>query len=591
MLTSGPSSREPLVLLDSGSRGDFSASWLFHGHVTTLAAMESAEVPDLLARVEQAAEAGMYAAGFVSYEAASALNPDLPSLPSLDGLPLVWFALFRERRDAASEPREVKEARAVPTLSPMLSGEEHGAALKEILSRIATGESYQVNYTFPMAGEFRGDPLLLYSQVKNGQKASFSAYMDTGRHKVISASPELFFSIRDGVITTRPMKGTSHRGRWSEEDRKLAEELAQSPKERAENLMIVDLLRNDLGIIAETGSVTAGPLFAVESYPTLHQMTSTVSARLKAGTSLLEIFRALFPCGSVTGAPKRRSMEIIKELEKAPRGVYCGAIGCVAPGGEAAFSVAIRTLLLDTATSRLTLNVGSGITWGSKAQDEYRECLEKAAFTTTEDGQFVLIETMRLENGSICRLERHLARLAASASYFGFPFSRETAMTLLEEEIRGRSGTFRLRLTLDDAGKMELKLYPFEPDDTPVSLWLATIRIDPADRFRYHKTNRRELLDHERLKQSDCDEVLFTNTRGELTEGSYHNLVLRLSGRLITPRLESGLLPGILRQELLELGEISEGTLYPADLERAGEIWLINSLRGWRRAVMKESLT
>jgi len=379
------------------------------------------------------------------------------------------------------------------------------------------------------------------------------------------------------------MKGTAPRGRWPAEDRALAAELSASPKERAENLMIVDLLRSDLGVVAETGTVTVDALFSVERYPTVQQMTSTVSARLRQGTSLADIFRALFPCGSVTGAPKRRSMEIIAGLESSPRGVYCGAIGMVAPGGEAVFSVAIRTLLLDRARSRLCLNVGSGITWDSEPGAEYRECLSKGAFLHADSSPFRLIETMGRVAGEIPRLERHLARMAASAGYFAFPFDRQKAMALLSGLPSG-DGPLRLRLTLDDRGEFSLTTSPLEHDARVVRLGLARATVDPSDRFRYHKTTRRELLDRERQGRSDCDEVLFVNNRGELTEGSYHNLVLRLDGRLLTPCLGSGLLPGILREELLELGEISEATLYPDDLRRAEEIWLINSLRGWRRA-------
>jgi len=578
--------RSPLVLLDAFSGGEFAASWRFAGHVATLAAATAAEVPALLDRVEELVAGGLFAAGYVAYEAAAALNPDLPALPPMKALPPAWFALYRERHTAAEEPAAA-DAGEPPQFAPSLPPQEYTAGVEEIRSRIAAGESYQVNYTFPLSGSFAGEPLPLYRRVARGQQAPFAAYLDTGRFVILSASPELFFACRDGVITTRPMKGTAPRGRWPAEDRELAAGLAASAKERAENLMIVDLLRSDLGIVAVTGSVAVDALFQVESYPTVQQMTSTISARLRPGTSLLQIFRALFPCGSVTGAPKKRSMEIIAGLEKSPRGVYCGAIGCLAPGGEATFSVAIRTLLLDRADSRLTLGVGSGVTWDSRPADEYRECLGKAAFIHADNSPFVLIETMGLVDGAIPRLERHLARMAASAAYFRFPFDRGKVLALLAG-VPAAATPLRLRLTLDAAGEFALTTAPLLADDAPLRLGLAAAAIDPADRFRYHKTSRRELLDRERLGRSDCDEVLFVNNRGELTEGSYHSLVLRLAGRLVTPCLECGLLPGILREELLERGEISEATLYPDDLGRAEEIWLINSLRGWRRAVMKE---
>jgi len=555
--------------------------------VETLAASTAAEVPALLERVERATAEGLFAAGYVAYEAAPGLDPVLSVRPAEGGLPVAWFALYRERCPAGEEPAPAAHASVPPVLEPLLSPAEHAADLEEIRSRIAAGESYQVNHTFPLSGTFTGDPRALYRRIREGQQAPFGAYLDTGRFVVMSASPELFFACRDGVVTTRPMKGTAPRGRWGAEDRELAARLASSPKERAENLMIVDLLRNDLGIIAETGTVRAEKIFAVESYPTVHQMTSTVTARLRRGTSLPEIFRALFPCGSVTGAPKRRSMEIIAGLERSPRGVYCGAIGCVAPGGEATFSVAIRTLLLDRTTSRLILGVGSGVTWDSIAADEYRECVGKSAFLHADPAPFELIETMRGEDGAIPRLERHLDRMASSAAYFRYPFDRERALALLATA--ADTGTpLRLRLTLDARGGFGLTASPLVIDGEPLRLGLAGLTIDPQDPFRYHKTSRREPLDRARLGRSDCDEVLFVNSRNELTEGSYHNLVLRLDGSLVTPRLESGLLPGVLRGELLERGDIREAAIHPADLARAEEIWLINSLRGWRRAVLKE---
>jgi para-aminobenzoate synthetase/4-amino-4-deoxychorismate lyase len=578
---------EPLVLLDSRSRDEFGASWRFRGHVATLEARTAGEVAAVLDRVERAAGEGLFGVGYVAYEAAVGLNPDLPPLAGMEGLPLAWFALFRERYPAPAATDD-PGAGEPPVLEPALTPGEYGAGLESIRGRIAAGECYQVNYTFPLVGSFHGEPLTLYHRASRGQQAPFGAYLDTGRFVVMSASPELFFARANGCITTRPMKGTAPRGRWPAEDEALAAGLAASAKERAENLMIVDLLRNDLGIVAETGTVRVDRLFSPERYPTVHQLTSTVSARLQPGTTLTQIFRALFPCGSVTGAPKRRSMEIIRGLETSPRGVYCGAIGCVAPGGEATFSVAIRTLLLDRTSGSLALHVGSGITWDSAGGDEYRECLGKSAFLRADSEPFVLIETMGWQGGAIPRLERHLGRLAASADYFGFPFDREKALSLLAGVAEG-GGLLRLRLTLDEGGAFGLTTTPLVHDTTPLRVGLAAVTIEPMDRFRYHKTSRRQLLDGERQRRGDLDEVLFVNRRGELTEGSYHNLVLRWGGRLLTPRLESGLLPGILRQELLEAGTIREATLYPDDLFRAEEIWLVNSLRGWRRAVMEES--
>ena len=583
MAEAGPNAR-----LDAFGPGEFGSSWRFSGQTHTLTADEPGQVAAVLAAVEAATARGEHAVGFVAYEAAHGLNPALPPLSAAPDMPLAWFACYRERLDCAAGDGLPAPDPTPITLSPDLDDAAHAAAVARIRSYIAAGDCYQTNFTLPLRGRFSGDPAALYHRICQGQQASFCALLDTGRHLLLSASPELFFSLRDGVVTTRPMKGTARRGRWPAEDREAADLLRQSPKEQAENLMIVDLLRNDLGIIAETGTVQVPSLFDVESYPTVHQMTSTITARLRDGAGLVEIFRALFPCGSVTGAPKRRAMEILHELEQAPRGPYCGAIGYVAPGGEACFSVAIRTLVLERATGRLTLGVGSGITWDSLAAAEYRECLAKGDFLCQPAAPLALIETLRLEDGGYTLLERHLARLASSAARFGMTFDAAVARGLLDRRAAEGEGARKVRLLLEAGGKLSITVEPLPLADPaiPLRVSLAGERVVSNDLYRYHKTTRRELLDRARAARPDLDEVVFLNERGELSEGSYHNLVLRLDGRLVTPQLGCGLLPGTLRAELLARGEISEAVLYPADLSRAEEIWLINSVRGWRRAVL-----
>jgi len=575
----------PTILLDSFGSGSFTHSWRFGGYVKTVAAVQDGEVVEVLNQVEQAAVDGLYAVGFVAYEAAFALNPDLPSIPPLDGLPLAWFAIFRERHGVAGGAG-LSASSAELLLKPAESFEEYRGDINRIRDYIAAGDCYQVNHTFPLQGDFKGDLQELYHQIGAAQRAQFCAYLDTGRFTILSASPELFFSLKNGVITTRPMKGTARRGRWAGEDLAAIEQLRGSPKERGENLMIVDLLRNDLGIVAEVGSVTVESLFEVETYPTVHQMTSTISAKLRSGTSLTDIIQALFPCGSVTGAPKRRSMEIIAELENAPRGIYCGAIGCVAPGGEALFSVAIRTLLFDEQTNSLTMGVGSAVTWDSEALAEYSECLGKGAFVNRQDNDFRLVESLRLENGSYTLLDRHVARLAASAGYFGFHcFQREISQALLNHAAQ-TPGLCKVRLLLAADGGLEISSETLHDCATLLHIAVSTVKVDSGDIMRYHKTTRREQLDSARSLRPDCDEVLLLNEHGQLTEGSYHTLVVKLDGQLVTPPLACGLLPGVLRGELLELGKITEQTLYPADLKRGEELWVINSVRGWRRFVV-----
>jgi para-aminobenzoate synthetase/4-amino-4-deoxychorismate lyase len=426
----------------------------------------------------------------------------------------------------------------------------------------------------------------LYERLCLGQRSAFCAYMDLGDGKtVVSASPELFFRAAGRELELKPMKRTRPRGRWAAEDRALAAELAESPKDRAENLMIVDLLRNDAGRVAEFGSVRVERLYETERYETVHQMTSTIRARLRPDAGLADVFRALFPCGSVTGAPKVRTMEIIRDLEPSPRGVYCGAIGFASPG-EAVFSVGIRTLLLDAAAGTAELGVGGRITWDSDAAAEYRESWSKAAFVRRTQLGFRLLETMLWEpDGGWFLLDGHLERLAASAEYFGYAFDADDAVRRLLDAARAfADGPMRVRLRLDRDGSMEIEATPHAPSAEPVRVAIAAEPVDSHDPLLYHKTTARAEYERRAASWPDADDVLLVNERGELTESTIANLVVRLDGALWTPPLESGLLPGVLRAHLLAAGEIRERILHPADLVRAEEVWLINSVRKWRRA-------
>jgi para-aminobenzoate synthetase/4-amino-4-deoxychorismate lyase len=577
----------PVVLFDSFSSDAFASSWRFAGYAGTISAVCLDEVETALAQVEQAAADGLYAAGFVAYEAAAALNPDLPHAEHKDGLPLLWFALFRERHEVTQAGSGAVSALAGSVLEPACQYEEYVSDVEQIRAYIAAGDCYQVNYTFPLRGSLTGTPYELYDRVVAAQQGAFCAYLDTGCHVIASASPELFFAVRDGIITTRPMKGTARRHNQPEQDLAQAEQLRSSAKERAENLMIVDLLRNDLAIIAETGSVSVDALFEVETYPTVHQMTSTISAQLKENTGLTDIFRALFPCGSVTGAPKRRSMEIIAEVEKRPRGVYCGAIGSIAPGGDMVFSVAIRTLVLDRQSGQLTMGVGSAITWDSAADAEYAECLGKAAFARQPAADFSLIESLRLEDGAYSLCEEHLDRLEASAGYFSFVCDRDAIVReLVRYATTLPSEVLKVRLVLAIDGRFEMTAEPLVCSAAPLRVAVASLTINSHDPLCRHKTTQRRHFDQARAERADCDELLLENEHGQLTEGTYHNLVVKLAGELVTPPLVCGLLPGVLRRKLLEQQSVVERVLCRADLVKAEEIWLINSVRGWRRAVL-----
>jgi len=413
--------------------------------------------------------------------------------------------------------------------------------------------------------------------------AKYSAFLNLGRHQILSASPELFFHRAGPYLQTKPMKGTRPRGRWREEDAALAAELASAEKDRAENLMIVDLLRSDLGRIAVTGSVRVPKLFEFEQYPTLWQMTSTIEAQIPPQTGLVEIFAALFPCGSVTGAPKVSAMKRIAALETSPRGPYCGAVGVVTPSGEAVFNVAIRTAVLDTESETLRYGVGGGIVWDSAAESEYDEALSKAAILAAEVPEFALLETLLWEDGNYVLRERHLARLLSSAEHFG----RQVERAVLETALDSAAAHFndakrRVRLLVSPGGTPHVEASFLLPlPDAPQLAAVATTPVRRSDPFLCHKTTHRSVYEAHRQAHPEAFDVLLWNELGELTEFTIGNLVIELGGLLWTPPRECGLLGGVLRAELLAEGKIYEHILRREDLEIAEGIWLINSVRGF----------
>jgi para-aminobenzoate synthetase/4-amino-4-deoxychorismate lyase len=410
----------------------------------------------------------------------------------------------------------------------------------------------------------------------------WGAWLDTGSHVVCSASPELFFTLRDGRLECRPMKGTAPRGLWAAADLAAGEALRQSAKNRAENVMIVDMVRNDLGRLARAGSVHVPSLFDVERYPRQWQMTSTVVADAP-DARLPAIFEAMFPSGSVTGAPKHSAMGIIRDLETSPRGVYTGAIGYLSPRGRAHFSVAIRTITIDRARGEAEFGVGSGIVWDSVDRDEYDECLLKASILTRATPAFRLLETIGYSpDTGFALLDRHIARLKASAEYFGFVLDEEEARRMLERSVGDLRGRSRLRLLLARDGSLVCQAVDLiEKPARPLLAALAADPVDASDPFLYHKTTRRDVYERARASRPAAEAVILWNPDGEVTEGTEANLVALLDGVKVTPPVECGLLPGTLRAELLEAGEILERRLTIADLRRAEAIWLVNSVRGW----------
>lgn len=545
-----------------------------------LTAASLSEVLPVLGQAEEEAEAGFWVAGFVSYQAAPAFGPQLRvgTRLQLPATPLAWFGVYL---GSALAPLSAGRFQ-FGGWSAGLSESEHGARVKTIREAIAAGDTYQVNLTFPMWADFDGDPGAFFQAMVRSQPQSYGALIDLGDRHVLSVSPELFFSLDDRVVVAKPMKGTAPRGRSTVEDLEQRDRLLRSEKERAGNLMIVDMLRNDLGRVAEIGSVDVPSLFDVERHPTVWQMTSTITATLPDDVRLAELFGGVFPSASVTGAPKVSTMGIIADLEPDARGVYCGAIGYLEPGGRRAeFSVAIRTGVLEG--GRFTYHVGGGITYDSLAGAEYDECLWKALVVTEQHDPPGLLETMRYSPGEgIPLLERHIARLTASAAYWGIPFDPFVIGDALSAV--GGGGPLKVRLVLTHSGGVELETEPLSSWEEPVGLQIWEGRVDQSDPRWSHK-----LADRTRYPTAEEGiEVVMVNLDGEITETNISNLMLRFDQKWLTPAISTGCLPGVHRDLALAEDLVAEAVLTLADLVRADEIAVTNAVRGWRKAVLIE---
>lgn len=570
--------------------------WLaFHRPAVVLTASALEEVvPALHEADRRVRDDGLWAAGFVSYEAAPAFDPAHSTHPP-GALPLLWLGLFPPPKEAAPPPAPPP----IPALSWRIGQAEpaYTDAIGRIKDQIARGNTYQVNYTLRLHAPFSGDAWDFFCGLARRQPGGPAAFVNAGRFAVCSASPELFFTLDGDRLTSRPMKGTAPRGLWTAQDDENAAWLAASEKNRAENVMIVDMVRNDMGRIARTGSVHVPALFAVERYPTVLQMTSTVACRTDA--SIPQIFSALFPCASITGAPKIRTMQIIRGLEPEARGVYTGAIGYWGPERRAQFSVAIRTAVIDRELGLAEYGTGSGIVWDSDAATEYQECRLKAELLTAPRPDFALLESLRWSAAEgYFLLERHLERLASSAERFGFPFDEPALRRALASAPPGPpAGVRKVRLLLDAEGGLRLESEPLPADGRTFSALLTPAETSPlhyarapepvekADVLLYHKTSRRALYEAARAACPEAEEVLLWNEAGEATEFTAANLVVRRGEDWITPPVGCGLLPGVLRAELIRLGRIREQVIRLEELETADQIWAINSVRGWRRLV------
>ena len=555
--------------------------FVFSNPLRILVAYSADEVAGLVREIEEATLQDLYAVGFVSYEAASSFDSALVTQPA-GALPLARFTVH----DAITPVDVLPEADAscdVGDWVPDIAAADYSATIDRIRGYISAGDTYQVNFTIRLHARAEGDPYALFRRLALAQRGGHAAFIQWESHAICCASPELFFRTDGNRLVSRPMKGTASREPAYEEDRAAREALARSEKNRAENIMIVDMIRNDMGRIADSGSVEVTGEFDVESFPTVHQMTSTVESDCSAGIS--EILGAMFPCASITGAPKVRTMQIIRDLESSPRGVYCGTIGYAGPGGTADFNVAIRTVVVDRSTGAAEYGVGGGIVWDSSAGGELDECLHKARVLTAEVPEFELLETMLwLPDDGYYLMDLHMVRMARSAEYFGFSFKTSVAVSACltgAESFVADAGAMRVRLLAARDGAVRLESFSIDVSEPnrPMRVALSPDPVSSTDVYLHHKTTHRAVYEQARELRPDCDDVLLCNERGEVTEATIANVVAVVDGKHLTPAASCGLLPGIMRERLLEIGEIEEAVLTPDDLHHADRLYLVNSVR------------
>lgn len=573
------------VFLQGGPR----AAWRrFCQPIAIVETRALADVPAQLRAIELAVnERGLHAAGFLSYEAGPAFDRALRA-PSSTALPLLWFGLYDRVETLDRLPDCDPAVYSVGPWTPTVTWREYERAIHAITQHIADGETYQVNYTYRLRAPFDGEAWPFFLSLAHKQPVGYAAYVDTGRHVICSASPELFFQLSGRTLASRPMKGTAARGRTLAEDRANQHWLHHSEKNRAENVMIVDMIRNDLGRVADIGSVEVPGLFEIERHPTVLHMTSTVTAQTDAPLS--EIMRALFPSASITGAPKVRTMEIIHQLETTPRGVYTGCIGTLSPERAAQFSVAIRTVTIDRETGQAEYGVGGGIVWDSDAADEFRECEIKTRVLTQSWGPFDLVESILWTPDAACfLLGRHFQRLVESAEYFDIPID----LRAINHQLAALSATLtpaahKLRVSVSQLGAVSVTATPLSDLSLPQPLRvrLAAQPVDSTEVWLFHKTTRREVYEAAIAGQPACDDVILWNERGEITESTIANVVVEVNGELVTPPIESGVLPGTFRSWLLDERAIRERVIVIGELRAARRIYLINSVRRWLDVVL-----
>ncbi|MFU8779478.1 MAG: aminodeoxychorismate synthase component I [Kiritimatiellia bacterium] len=564
------------TILAQASGGD----WLqFRDPQAVFCAYACRDVRDVLLAVDAALASGKYVAGFLAYEAAGACDAALETHPP-DGVPLAWFGVYAGAERLVTLPEAACADAGRMDWQPDTDRAAYGAAIRKIRSWIQEGDTYQVNYTLRLRSAFTGDPYALFVRLCRAQAGRYAVYGDLGDWAVCSASPELFFEKTGAEIRVRPMKGTAPRGLTEAEDTRIRNGLAMCTKNRSENVMIVDMIRNDLGRIAESGMVVPESLFEVERYPTLFQMVSTVRARSQA--SFAEIVRALFPCASITGAPKVRTMQIIRALETSPRHFYTGMGGYCTPDGDARFTVMIRTVVVDKRAGMAEYGVGGGIVWDSVEQQEYDECLTKAAVLTHVRPAFALLETLRYDPDTGFRyLAEHCERAASSARYWGYAFDGDKMLGVLLDAVAGKAITQRVRWLLAKDGAMEVASVDLQPlADKPIGV-AAEGTCRKHDVFLYHKTTCRQAYEQALAQFPACGDVILVNEDGAVTESCLANVVFERAGKTYTPPVACGLLDGAMRRALVRSGALEEAHITRAELLQSDQVWLINSVRGW----------
>ena len=546
------------------------------------------EVRPALAAVQAAVASGAWAFGMLAYEAAAGLDPDARMRAPHEGLPLVWFGIA-DAPDEDPPPLTTGEGYELGPWVPDWTAREHAARVDAVRAAIAEGETYQCNLTTRLRARFTGDAFGLYGELAHRQRGGHHAFLDLGRHTVVSASPESFITWEDDLLRTAPMKGTAPRGRSPQQDHAAREALRASEKDRAENVMIVDLLRNDLARVCEPGSVHVSDLLRAEAYPTLWQLTSTVQGRAREDVGLVEVLEALFPCGSITGAPKLSTMALIAELEDAPRGAYCGALGWIAPGPRARFNVAIRTVTIDAADGSAVYGAGGGVTWASTAEAEYEELLVKAAVLPTGTREpFALLETFAVQGGVARNLAAHRERLLDSAAHFGIPVERDGLEAAVRAAVaEAGPDAVLLRLALRRDGSLEVTSRPLAAAPGPVRLALDTERTAFPSGLSRHKTTVRGHFAAARERHSGADDVVMLGEHGRAVETTIATLAARIDGIWCTPPLADGCLAGVGRSLALARGELVERPLTIEALRGAPELAVISSARGWRPAVLE----